>query len=355
MDDVNGKKWSLQIIISYFIIIILLGAIVIIVDPYFHYHAPLKGFSYSLKKEEYINNGISRNFEFSAMITGTSVTKGFKTEEAGRIFGQNFVKTVYPGEGFKIINDNLKTAIDSNPGLRLVIRGLDTMWLMTDEDYKGYDEYPDYLYDDIIWNDTNYLYNREILINDVIPEIISSLKKIPADQFDDYGWGGEVGKENMLNEYKRPQKEEKVIEESETTEIFSAMERNLEKNVISTIRNNPNIEFYIFFPPYSICWWDSLNQLGIGTLKRRIDMERYAIEKLIVFDNVKLFSFFNNFDLICDLNNYTDEVHYTEEVCSKILGWIKEGRYQLNNDNYLDYLKEITEFYCNYDYDSIFN
>lgn len=83
-------------------------------------------------------------------------------------------------------------------------------------------------------------------------------------------------------------------------------------------------------------------------------MEQFAIEKLLEYENVHLFSFFNNFQLICDLNNYGDEIHYSPKINSKILAWMKEGEYELTKENYLDYIDEITEFYCNYDYDSIF-
>ena len=44
------------------------------------------------------------------------------------------------------------------------------------------------------------------------------------------------------------------------------------------------IEFYIFLPPYSIYFWDKLNQLGI--IDRQLDMEEYAIELLLKSKNI---------------------------------------------------------------------
>lgn len=83
-------------------------------------------------------------------------------------------------------------------------------------------------------------------------------------------------------------------------------------------------------------------------------MEQFAIEEILKYENVRLFSFFNNFELTCDLDNYGDEIHYSPEVNSQILIWMKEGKYELTEDNYLDYIDEITDFYCSYDYDAIF-
>ena len=76
----------------------------------------------------------------------------------------------------------------------------------------------------------------------------------------------------------------------------------VKNDIISLIEENPQIEFYIFFPPYSICWWDSLNQYGTAVLMRRIDMEQFAIEKLIEYENVHLFSFFNDFEMTSKRN-----------------------------------------------------
>lgn len=68
---------------------------------------------------------------------------------------------------------------------------------------------------------------------------------------------------------------------------------------------------------------------GDESLLRKIDMEKIAIESFLKYDNVRIFSFFNNFDLIRNLNNYVDEVHFINNVNSQILEWIKEGAYKL--------------------------
>lgn len=349
----NGKKWCVSFLLIYGILIFSIISFIVVLDPYFHYHEPIKGLSYSDDKGDYVNDGISKNFTYDAMITGTSMTMGFDVEEANRIFHKDFVRVYFLGEAFKRINDNLVSAIKYNPELDFVIRGVDTLWFITGEDELGRDEYPEYLYDNKIWNDVHYVLNKDVLLDDAIPMIGRTIKEsIHTDTESDEVYV--TGRNQVMEKYDRPAKEIKVIEEEETTKLFDILDRNLEKNVISTIRENPDITFYIFFPPYSICWWDSLNQNGTGVLKRRIDMEQFAIEKLLEYENVHLFSFFNNFQLICDLNNYGDEIHYSPKINSKILTWMKEGEYELTKENYLDYIDEITEFYCNYDYDSIF-
>ena len=348
------KKWSVFFIGIYFLLLVLIGGIVYIVDPYFHYHKPLEGMAYSVEKEAYVNDGISRNFDYNALITGTSMTLGFDTQEANELFDKEFVRLTFQGEGFRGIGESLVRAIEYNSELELVIRGVDTLWFTSADDKYTYEEYPTYLYDDVIWNDVKYLYNKDVLVEDVIPQIMRTIKGVKPYEFDDTTQGGRTDGKGVLAAYEREEKRTTGWTESEEQYFFEMLERNLDNNVFSVIEDNADVTFYLFFPPYSIVFWDQLNQGGSNRIEQAVAMERVAIEKVFQYDNVRLFSFFNNFEMVCDLHNYRDMVHYTDDVCSQILACMKNGEYEVTKENYEEYLTEIREFYCNYDYESLF-
>ena len=67
MEEKQAKKWFLKCTVALLIILVLVAAVMIIVDPYFHYHKPFSFLSYRLYEERYVNDGISRNFDFDAM------------------------------------------------------------------------------------------------------------------------------------------------------------------------------------------------------------------------------------------------------------------------------------------------
>lgn len=73
------------------------------------------------------------------------------------------------------------------------------------------------------------------------------------------------------------------------------------------------------------------------------------------YPNIKLYDFFSNYEIICNLDNYKDFEHYGEEINSKILNWMWEGEYLLTTDNYEAHFEEVRDFYYNYDYDGFFN
>ena len=49
-----------------------------------------------------------------------------------------------------------------------------------------------------------------------------------------------------------------------------------------------------------------------------------------------------------------DVIHYSEDIGDQLLEWMAEGEHMLTNDNVDRYFDRITDFYANYDYDSIY-
>lgn len=352
------KKWTLTIIIVFFTINLIIFGLMYYYDPYFHFHKPYPNVSYTLGNYVYQNDGITKNFEYNAIITGTSMTEYFSTEEVDSLFNVQSVRLTFLGEGFRRINDNLETAFINNDNIKLVIRGVDPIWFVCASDwlsYGTYDNYPTYLYDNDIWNDFMYVYNFDIIKNDLIPEIKRSISHIPSASFNDFDKDKTGGVELVKEKYIRGPKEIKNVSIEETTQMFSDLSENISNNLLSTISNHPDTTFIIFFPPYGIMYWDELMQMGKAVAERRIDFEQYAIEQLLNYDNVELYTFMDCFDITTDLNNYIDDLHYTPQINSYILQEIYAGNHRLTKENYLEYINNEKSFYLSYDYEKQFD
>ncbi len=325
-------------------------------DPYFHFHAPFEGISYLLSNERYQNDGITRNFEYDALITGTSMTQNFKTSELDALFGTDSIKIPYAGASFKEINDAVAAAKAYNPALTLVVRGLDLYHFEEDKDYLAYSDYPTYLYDDNLLNDVQYLWNKDILTVDLLNlSILPTLTGAQSTTFDEYSnWMGEntFGKESVLSTYSRATKDESAEETHLTDEVKQTIYDNVMQNVVQVAMDNPDTTFYYFLPPYSIVYFDNCNQTS--TLWYEFEKLEYATSLLVGYDNIQLYAFFDDYDLITDLDNYKDWTHYSEDVNSMILQAMAAGEHQLTAEHYQDYFAQITEYYTSYDYDAIF-
>lgn len=351
----SNKKWILWFITICGILLCGFGAVTVIIDPYFHYHKPLSSLQYPIDNERYQNDGIVKHFEYNAIITGTSMTQNFKASVFDRIFGVDSIKVPFSGASYKEINDNLLIATTCNSDIKLILRGLDYNRLLDTKDEMRYEEefYPRYLYDNNLCNDVKYVFNKSVLFETTLRVLEYTNGGGTTTDFDSYSnWmqNYTFGKEAVEAGYARPEKSSVKSELSD--EEYKNIRGNITQNVTELADAHPEIEFYLFFTPYSIYYWDSLNQAG--TLEKQLDAEKYVIELILEHENIHLFSFFTEFDMICDPNNYKDVAHYSEDINSKILVWMSEGKHELNEANYQEYCWQMYEFYTNYDYDSLF-
>ncbi|MBR1623452.1 MAG: hypothetical protein IJ675_06035 [Pseudobutyrivibrio sp.] len=352
----KSKKWIVALLSTVLLILIVPGSFIIVVDPYFHYHAPLSGLYYELNNERSQNDGIIKHFDYDAMIIGTSMAENFKASELDELFGTNSIKVPFAGGTYKELNDNIAKAIEYNPDLKLVVRPLDYAYLLDDADRVRDDlgTYPDYLYDKNPFNDVNYIFNKEILFSICFPMLEAAMggETGGITSFDDYSnWmdGTEFGKSVVLGdrtEYKEPEQIQPFVDE-----VKEMVHDNITKNVVELAQANPDVQFYYYLTPYSIAWWGS--QMELGTVERFISAEEYAIELMLQCDNIHLFSFNTEFDLTCNLANYSDECHHGDWINSQILGWLYAGTDQLTLDNYEEYIQVERAFYSTYDYESL--
>lgn len=354
---VNSKIWILGFLIMVAGVLGIAGIWVVKVDPFFHYHAPnTAGYYYELNNQRSQNDGISKYFEYDALITGTSMTENFKTSEMDEIFGTDSVKVSYSGGSYREINDNLINALNSNKNLKIIVRGLDMNYFFDESDRidKGMGEYPLYLYDDNIFNDVNYIFNRDVIFGRVGPMLTAGNGDDFApgitsfDRYSNWMSTHSFGINSVLSASGEMSSREAGEAIHLTDAERAIISDNICQNVTSLAEAYPDVTFYYFFTPYSALWWQSL--VSKGTIYRQIEAEKFIIETILPVDNIKLYSFNNRTDITTDINNYTDIAHYGSWINSLILRWMYDGEYLLTEENYEEYLQQELSFYTAYDY-----
>ena len=239
------------------------------------------------------------------------------------------------------------------------MRSLDPSRLINDKDASQYSDYPEYLYNDKLMDDVNYWLNKMTILEGCMIDVLyysvgtegAFLDTFSFDEYSSWYQLFSFDKESVLAGYARPEQSTNIVKL--TNEEKEMILGNVTQNVTELASEYPDTTFLLFFPPYSICYWDSL--VRGGRLEREIEAQRIAIEEILKYDNIELYSFCNNFEVVCDLNNYKDVGHYSEKINSQMLGWMNEGEYRLTWNNYEGYLEEIYEFYGVYVYDVLFN
>ena len=238
------KKFFFKIIGIIVAVVTAMAGIVIWIDPFYHYHKPLSYISYVSGADVYSNDGKLKHFDYDTLTIGTSMAMNFRKEKVDTILGGNSLNVYYLGEGFKVINEGLETALETHPDLKLVVRTVDTTWFVSAVNWEGRESYPEYLYDKNPFNDVYYIYNKDVWKDNLIPSIVQSFKNGFQGEVKQEGFGsrGLTGKENVLKNYKRPEKEIKEVTQEETEDFLNYLEENLNVNVLQVIKDYPDVE-----------------------------------------------------------------------------------------------------------------
>ena len=331
------------------------------VDPFFHYHKPYTDkYYYVLDNQSSQNDGILKRFDYDSLITGSSMAANFKTSEAEELFGGKFIKVPYLGATNREIGENVDIALSEKPELKTVIRALDMSHFIEDKDAIRYDMgvYPVYLSDNNIFNDVEYVFNRDVIFKRTLPMIKASNSegfKPGIDNFDEYSRWARENNPFGVNAIVPDGPWEMTVGEPihMTEEEHELLAGNVTQNVIVQAEEHPDVDFYLFFSPYSAFWWEYLVESGY--IYRHLESEREVIKMLLPYENIKLFSFNNVTEITTDMNNYTEAIHYGEWVNKLMLKYMHDGKGRLTKDNYEDYLSEIEELYLNFDYMTLFD
>lgn len=93
------QKSKIYILVFFVLTVGMLGTIgfwVVKTDPFFHYHKPMTDqYFYRISNARNQNDGITRQFTYDALITGTSMTENFKASEMDILFGVQSVKVLF--------------------------------------------------------------------------------------------------------------------------------------------------------------------------------------------------------------------------------------------------------------------
>lgn len=357
MEKNNNKKWAISFLVALIAALILIALFVVIIDPFFHYHGPTGNIQYTLYNERYQNDGIVKHFDYDALIIGTSMAENFKPSELSSLFDVNAIKTCFAGGSAKEINDLLKVACEYNSDLKLIVRCIDFNRLLDDKDACDYeaDSYPTYLYDSNIFNDVRYIYNIEVILQALQDLVgIDTGGRIKTD-FDAYGSWAEYypcGKEYVNNYYHRDLLTYYGSQKEFTDEDKARLKANLEQNFIPIARDNPDVQFYYYYSLYNIYNFDYF--YSCGDLEKYMQAEKYMTEMLLEYDNIHLYSFFDNHELMWDLEKFRDVAHYSEEVNSEILVWLKNDIGLITKENYLEKWQAEYDYFMNLDYDAMY-
>ena len=339
------KRWTAALLLTVVVLLGLCGGTVRLVDPFFHYHDPdPEGEVWFDQRAQ--GAGLLRSQEYETVLMGSSLAANYRPFWFDVFYETSTVKVTFPNGGFGEFTRALDYAC-TQQDVERVIFGLDPNLLARDPAEEP-DQLPEYLYDTNPWNDGQYLLNKDVLMRSGY----TLLKKMSGETQsiqDAFVWDGNVffSKELALAGYERPEATGETLAADAFLENGRA---NLER-VTGWLEQYPDTEFIFFFSPYSILFWDKMNQLG--QTEAMLTLLQETVETLLQYDNAELQFFMADTEVITNLENYADHIHVAGRVPYRMAQAMPTGQYRLTKETYVEVLDGLRDFVVHYDYEQI--
>ncbi len=329
------------------------AVLVFCVDPFYHYHDAWFGLPVVLENAVYQTPGAARNFQYDSVIIGTSMTENFHAQWFDEIMGWDTVKLSYSGARTDDLKAILEQVYSREESPKNIVMDVNTYQLTVDPN-SAYAMRPNYLYDRKFITDVSYLYNQDVLLA-VMNRILDKLGGEESNLDDAYTWEEEehFGREKTLKaERQNRSTMEENIRPGIESESLDICDRNLD-NVLPFIEAHPETDFYIFYPPYSMLYWEQ--EIMKDNLEQMITVFGRSIERLLQYENVKVFYFHNEKEIISNLDNYRDYTHFRPEYNRYICECMKTGENLVTKENYKEQLRDMYEYAVSFDYEALWS
>lgn len=329
----NATKKLKHILILSAILLLLPALAVIITDPFYHYHKPIKPLKAVLNEKEYQCMGTLRNFSYNAVIAGSSVAENFNNHQFDANFGCTSIKAIRSYGATADLCYMLDEAFASGNKIDYVFYNLDPSAFMSDtETTFKQTGCPMYMYDRNPFNDVKYLWNKDVLFKK-IPYMVAKSMEEGYDEGLSYNWAQwkEFNLAMCTGMYLRHPNIEPMKDYEDGTELADANIDLIEQEVT----NHPETTFIIYMPPYSMLWWD--NAYREGDTKVYLYDTKLCMQRLLKHKNVRFYYFMDDEDIILNIeNNYMDTLHFAPDINAYICDCLADP-----NDSHRVYAENI--------------
>lgn len=338
----SHKAWSLAVIIITVCLIVLVITVNYIVDPLQFYRKAFYAPDFS-DQQRYQNPGLAKNYDYETIIIGSSMSENNEPSYVDKQLNTKTLKLSIKGSSIKEQNMIAKLAIDTGK-VKNVIWVVDYFGLRGDPDRvrEEYGPFPYYLYDKTPLNDIKYLLNLDTLnqVGHLMLVFLNIEKKTNPDLNTLNTWGHiyKFDKELVLKEWAKYSQSGPVnANEYESANI----KQNIDKNILSIVKNYPGINFYLYYPPYSVLQHRYYYDKNPTLFENELTSKKYIFEQVGELPNVGIYDFQSEKKWTFELNNYKDLAHHNEKINRLIIDAIREEKYRVTKDNLNEILKSL--------------
>ena len=350
--SLSGEKFCKYFFCIFAGFIVFFTLLMFWLDPYVYYH---KAFGvrqvYDLRSVAIIP-GILRHFDYDCMLVGSSMTQNFHIDRINSALKVNCIKATSAGLTGSTLNEYLKKALSAKKGkLKRVLIGMD-FFALTQDKLQLWEPYH-YLYKDTFFP-PEYFYSADTL--EAVWKVIRVNIAYPFSQ----KMRDEACSNTMFcNQRNRHKYGRRYIEDYVRRMTSYPMgnpvifRKSLDTYVLKHVRENPEVRFDLFLPPYSVYLWCTLDETNF--LDMFCNDRNYLAGIVGKYPNIVLHDFHAEEEIACNLDLYKDVTHYSPAVNDMILEGIASGKYVFKGKAFTERTEKLKKLTAKYrpEFDSL--
>ncbi len=262
-----------------------------IIDPYQFYRKPTLYKPVYFTDQRYQNPGLARSQDYSIAFVGTSMSDNFLHSYVEEKMDRKMVRLSIMGGSMYEQKLTVNLVINAKKAGTII-------WELNYYSFRGGTKrvtetgrgFPYYFYDDNPLTDLKYLCNFDTLLKSYYIFLNEYRGKMHytmthnLEMLNAWFAGSKFTRENVIKDWKLAQDDLERANPQEFT--WDQLKANADKNLLTVLRTNPDIEFILFYPPFSIVAHKFLD--GRGLFDNELKLKQYIYENCKDLKNVRI-------------------------------------------------------------------
>lgn len=308
-----------------------------VVDPLYFYHRPWFDIGFS-KNQRLQNPGIARQFDYDAVLLGTSRTETFQTSALQRALGLNIINLSVSAS---LVTEQalLLDVVLQNQAIRRVVWEINyPSFSLGDRLYDrqgdrilslGLGTFPEYLYE--VGPETPFRY---LLSLDILFESLRAIRGQRPDNYDtlhywvdrfEYSEARVLAAWDHRRRYWTDARRAYLAQHAPTPrEVQDVFVKRVER----VIQQNPQVQFDLLLLPATVLEYGMDFRIRRGRFESRLSLNEAVARAQAQFPNVRIFNFQVDKRLTHDFSRWKDLEHFDASTNEFIINALAQDGYQ---------------------------
>ena len=268
-----------------------------------------------VQNQRYQIPGLVNNYAFDTIFVGTSHSENFIAGYFDKLTGNQSINLAISGSSSWEQKEVVRMAAEV-PSLKTVV------WELNYKSFAGFNpnllstgKFPSYLFEPNITTPFYYLYSIDTLwlsAKNILGQGSKVLNGLHA-------WGAKEASKfdgkHVVKHYCQRQHEGAGIKR-----LLPDYQQFIQQQLLALVIQYPDVTFKLFFPPLSI-----FNFALADEMQRYNAFRRVVYSQTSAFDNIELYDFTLDYDLLSRPQNYKDIEHYNTDISNQIMAVVGAG------------------------------